>query len=508
MAEHDQDVDQVNGALKFKVLNNFEISPPQGSVPTTNIPLTFFDYLYLICSECKFIFLYEFPYPTHHFLETILPSLKQSLSLTLQHFFPFAATLVFPPEPIKPYIRYVADSESSTVTFTVAESTMDFNHIIADHPIDINELDAFAPLKPPVSVLEDGTRLFPLLAIQVTVMPNSGFCIGINYHHAIADGTAFMLFMKAWASVCKRLLMSTKTDEVEEEEEGKHFSLPIFNDGDMVQDPNGIDLSYLNMWWKPSPVNSYMLERQGTSSSNDMHKNTKENHSFEAKGTMQLSQVQVDKLKNWISLKYNEYFTSESQDQISSVPLHLSTFVAASALLWVCWVKLEDNIDIGDDELYHFLIVVNCRGRYEFVSIPSTYFGNFGALSYVTLKKRQLLGENGIVEAAKAIGNKLEELDKNGVMKGSETWPLDFTEKLISGRGVVAAGRPNLGLYETDFGVGRPKKCEFLGLQGGKSFTVFDSKDMNAGGVEVGFAFERTKLNNFIEIIQQSLKIL
>ncbi|KAJ7965040.1 Anthocyanin 5-aromatic acyltransferase [Quillaja saponaria] len=477
--DHDQDADQVNGALKFKVLDNFEISPPQGSVPTTNIPLTFFDYLYLLCSGNRLIFLYEFPYTTHHFLETILPSLKQSLSLTLQHFFPYAATLVFPPEPNKPYLRYVADSESSTVSFTVAESTMDFNHIKADHPIDFNDLDTFAPLKPPVSVLEDGTRLFPLMAIQVTVMPNSGFCIGINYHHVVADGMSFMFFMKAWASICKRLLMSTKTNE--EEGEGEHYSLPIFNEGDMGT---------------------------GRGSSNGMHKNTKEKHSFEAKGTIKLSQVQVDKLKQWISLKHNEYSSSEPQDQISSVPLRLSTFVAASALLWVCWVKLEDNIDIGDDEPHHFLFVVNCRGRYEFVSIPSTYFGNCVALSYVTLKKRQLLGENGIVEAAKAIGNKIKELNKNGVMKGPETWPLDFTEKLSSRRGLLAAGTPKMGLYETDFGVGRPKKCEFLDLQGGKSFAIFDSKDKNGGGVEVGVAFERTKLNNFIEIIQQSLKIL
>ncbi|KAJ7965038.1 Malonyl-coenzyme:anthocyanin 5-O-glucoside-6'''-O-malonyltransferase [Quillaja saponaria] len=504
MADHDQ----VNGALKFKVLDNFEISPPQGSVPTTNIPLTFFDYLYLLCSGNRLIFLYEFPYTTHHFLETILPSLKQSLSLTLQHFFPYAATLVFPPEPNKPYIRYVADSESSTVTFTVAESTMDFNHIIADHPIDINDLDTFAPPKPPVSVLEDGTRLFPLMAIQVTVMPNSGFCIGINYHHVVADGMAFMFFMKAWASICKRLLMSTKTNEEEEEGEGEHYSLPIFNEGDMVPDPNGIELSYLKFWWKASPVILNMLEGDGPRSSNGMHENTKENHSFEAKGTIKLSQVQVDKLKQWISLKHNEYSSSEPQDKISSVPLRLSTFVAASALLWVCWVKLEDNIDIGDDEPHHFLFVVNCRGRYEFVSIPSTYFGNCVALSYVTLKKRQLLGENGIVEAAKAIGNKIKELNKNGVMKGPETWPLDFTEKLSSRRGLLAAGTPKMGLYETDFGVGRPKKCEFLDLQGGKSFAIFDSKDRNGGGVEVGFAFERTKLNNFIEIIQQSLKIL
>ncbi|KAJ7950693.1 Malonyl-coenzyme:anthocyanin 5-O-glucoside-6'''-O-malonyltransferase [Quillaja saponaria] len=499
MAHHDHDY-QLHGALQFKVLENYQISPPQGSVPTTTLPdLTFFDYLYLFSSESKHIFLYEFPYPTHHFLETILPCLKQSLSLTLQNFFPFLATLVLPPEPNKPYLHYVANSKSS-IPFTVVESTVDFNHIVSDYPLDIKDMESFAPKKRPAIVLEDGTsNLFPLVAIQVTLISNSGFCIGINYHHVVADGFAFMHFMKSWASVCNRLLITKKiSEEEDDDDEGKHYSLPIFNDGAMIQDPNGIDLCFLNLMWKPSPFLSKMLERYKPSSSKVMHTNS------EFKATFKLNQVQVDKLKHWVSLKHYESTSSSVALQ------HLSTFVAASALIWVCWVKSQDttNIEDDDDELYHFLLVADCRGRYEFVSIPSTYFGNCVAPAYVTMKKRHLVGENGIVEAAKVIENKLKDLEKNGVMKGSETWPLDFTEKLYTKRGVVATCTPEMGLYETDFGVGRPKKCEFLGLQGGMSFTIFDSKDNNAGGVEVGMAFERTKLNNFDALFQQSMKIL
>src|ERR1044072_7504 len=81
------------------VLQRCEVAPPPGSVPSTTLPLTFFDIPWFYCPPLQRIFFFEFPPPTHHFLQTALPALKHSLSLTLQHFFPFASNLILPPPP-------------------------------------------------------------------------------------------------------------------------------------------------------------------------------------------------------------------------------------------------------------------------------------------------------------------------------------------------------------------------------------------------------------------------
>ncbi|KAI4353819.1 hypothetical protein L6164_002744 [Bauhinia variegata] len=183
-----------------KVLNHYWVSPPAGSVPSTSLPLTFFDIPLLRVIPPKRLFFYEYPYPTQHFLQTILPTLKNSLSLTLQYFFPFAANLICPPKPRKPHILYV---DGGAVSFTVVESAADFSHLTANYPRDIRDLHPLTPKLPSARELDDRSRTLPLMAVQATVLPYSGFCIGVIFHHAVADGRAFHHFMKSWASICR-----------------------------------------------------------------------------------------------------------------------------------------------------------------------------------------------------------------------------------------------------------------------------------------------------------------
>ena len=105
-----------------------------------------------------------------------------------------------PPLPGKPYIHY---KDGDFVTFMVVASPGDFNHVIANYPLDVKLLHPFAPKMPmaPVAEEEDDTRLLPILAFQVTVFPNAGICIGSNYCHVCGDGKTFMHFMRSWTSV-------------------------------------------------------------------------------------------------------------------------------------------------------------------------------------------------------------------------------------------------------------------------------------------------------------------
>ncbi|KAJ7959921.1 Anthocyanin 5-aromatic acyltransferase [Quillaja saponaria] len=229
---------------EIKVLDHCMVSPPAGSVPnpTTSLPLTFFDIKWLLKPKnlpVRRLSLYKFPHPTHHFMKIVFPSLKHSLSLTLQHFFPYAGKLVCPPQPQKPHILYVEDDSSySSVPFTVTEwSTGDFNLFLSNQPKNVTVLHPFATSLPSVSTLEDGTRLVPLMAVQVTVLPNSGFGICVTVNHVAADGKAFLHFMKSWASICR-----TRGESLD--------NVPL-HDRSVVEDPNGFELNLLKQWSSP-----------------------------------------------------------------------------------------------------------------------------------------------------------------------------------------------------------------------------------------------------------------
>ncbi|KAE8075834.1 hypothetical protein FH972_014521 [Carpinus fangiana] len=182
---------------RVTVIEQSQVAPPSNSVPTTSLPLTFFD----------------------------IPWLPPA------RFFPLAANLVCPPQTDKPHILY---AEGNSVPFTVAEAAGDFNHLIANYPRDVRELHHFVAHLPPTHVSSDDTHLIPLMATQVTVFPNEGICIGITFRHAAADGRAFHHFMKSWASICRTGGDLTCLDRS-----------PPFHDRAVIKDPNGHDKNFL-----------------------------------------------------------------------------------------------------------------------------------------------------------------------------------------------------------------------------------------------------------------------
>ncbi|KAM1429329.1 hypothetical protein ACFX2I_045534 [Malus domestica] len=193
-------------ASTLKVLEQCQVSPPKDSVPTTSLPLTFLDIPWLVLLQpVQRLYFYEFPHPSHHFTQTLLPSIKHTLSLTLQNFFPLSGNLTCPPPPSMPYIHYVANM--SSVKFTITESAANFIHLIGNHPRHVQEFDHLVPHLPDFNNLDSNssdttTFLLPILALQATIFPNSGLCISIAYRHVV-DGRTANHFMKCWASVYK-----------------------------------------------------------------------------------------------------------------------------------------------------------------------------------------------------------------------------------------------------------------------------------------------------------------
>ncbi|GAV85812.1 Transferase domain-containing protein [Cephalotus follicularis] len=455
----------------FKVLEQSQISPPPGSVPTTTLPLTFFDMPWLRCFLMQRLFFYEFPHSTLHFSQTTLPILKTSLSLTLQHFFPFAAKLLCPPSPHKPYILY---TNGDSIEFTVVESTCDMHQVAGNHARDVRELHPFVPRLPPSCVSSDGTRVLPLLAVQVTVFPFSGVCIGVEFSHVAADGSAFNHFMKSWASICRSkgnsLIYVDKW-------------LPSFG-RDQIEDPQGLESILLKDWWDWSSTRE---EDKGP---------INEGLTDKVRATFVLGKAQIERLKNWVS-----------SHCMNNNEVRLSTFAVTCALIWVCVVKSQES-EAGnlhnDDELCYFNFVADCRNRYEF-SIPATYFGNCLAICVVTLKMSDIMGEDGIVAATKAIGNKVRELE-SGALRGADKWLSGWKEIFESGHVVTVAGSPRLRVYETDFGWGKPIKSEVANIDVARGFYLSDSRD--EGGIEFGVAISKAQMNAFNAFFEEALRLL
>ncbi|MED6189136.1 hypothetical protein PIB30_092877 [Stylosanthes scabra] len=451
-----------------KVIEQYQVGPPPGSVPTpTSISLSFFDVPYLCMPiTCKRIFFYEFPYPKQHLLQKVLPNLKQSLSLTLKHFFPFSSKIVFPPKPQTPHILY---SEGDALTFIVAESTAtNLDNLVSDTTKDVICFHSFVPMLPSPRALEDGTLLIPPMAIQLTIFPNSAFAICINFSHVVVDGKGLHHFMKFWASVCGS--------------KEKIIALPLpFLDRDMIDDPNGLKPMFLETVWN-SPRERFMSLGHNVPSD-------------DVRLTFLLRREHVDNLKNYVSTECQRHGIGT---------LHLSTFVVTCSLFWVCKAKLED-IKFNDDEELYLCCWLDCRSRdIGGLEIPSTYFGNCLVNGMAAIKKSELVGQNGIFEAAVAIGSKVREMQCEPY-KCAETLKSIFSEVARVGHRMLRiAASPKLDVYETDFGWGKPKLSEVVHIHS-QLLSLSDCRDKEGGVIEVGVALERTQIHKFNTILEEEL---
>ncbi|MED6162817.1 hypothetical protein PIB30_074074 [Stylosanthes scabra] len=489
---------KTNNYDEVKIIEESEVAPPQGSLPSTTLPFTFFDIPWFLCHPVKRIFFYDFPYSTNHFLQSSLPPLKHSLSLTLQHFFPFASKLIVPPQPQQPFMRYHQGSDS--VNFTVAESKADFNVLVSDSPQDARDWHPLIPSLPPEVTLENGTRVIPLMAIQLTIIPNSGFSISLTFNHLVADGKSLHHFIKFWAKLCKDIVTKGGNNLGSFVVEGSNGNLPLpSHDRGKVKDPNGLMQVYLEEL-RNSDFQS--MEFRGL---------VKDVSTDKARGTLVVTRDQVEKLKKWVSLKFSDTYGNPDESLLQ----HISTFVVTTSLVWVSMIESEEqfnnnnnkNVNKEDhyEEVCHLVFLADCRGQVEFC-VPPNYFGNCLEPAFVTLKRGDILGENnGIVKVASAIESEIREMKREALRDG-ENMMRRYKELAMCGESlIVVAGSPKLGVYETEFGWGKPRKSDAAHLESSGSISLSDSKNKE-GAIEVGFSLEWSRMNLFINIFEQHIR--
>ncbi|KAL5854474.1 hypothetical protein ACOSQ4_004276 [Xanthoceras sorbifolium] len=295
-----------------KVIDQSKVAPPLGSVSTTAVALTFIDVRCLFLDHTQRIFFYELPHPTLYFTQTILPHLRQSLSLSLLHFFPLAANLLCSPPPHDPYILY--DENNGSVQVTTVESDADFNHSVANHARDFKALKSLVPKLPLhcLSSSSNTTHVVPIMAIQFTVFPNSGISVGVTLNHAAADGRSFNHFLKFWASMNRS-----------RGENLTSLSLPLHNK-DIIEDPHGLSSIYLEdlrKFGNLNPIGDHQVPPDNVLT------------------TLVLKQTKIKQLKHWIATADNQ-----QQSKINDEEIRISTYAVACAFMWVNLMKLQEQI--------------------------------------------------------------------------------------------------------------------------------------------------------------------
>ncbi|KAL7219086.1 hypothetical protein ACSBR2_012210 [Camellia fascicularis] len=444
---------------KFKVLEQCKISPPPGLVPSTTLPLTFFDIPWLLFTPSQPLFFYDFPHSTTTTTTTttLLSNLKHSLSLTLQNFFPLAGNLTTPPPPTKPHLIY---TDSDSISFTVVESTADFNHLSGHHQRHVQEFHHLVPTLPP-SVSDSDPHVHPLLAVQVTLFSEYGICIGFTFLHVAADGRTFDNFLKSWASICRVGLDPNP--------------LPSY-DRSVIKDPNGIEPILLKRWWYQRSTREDLMDQNG-SCLEDM-----------VRATFVVGKPDMEKLKQWILTRSNKIF--------GSYPLYLSPYVVTCACIWACLTKIRcSNIkSLSKLDPHYFGFIAGGMTRLGY-AVPDTYLGNCVSFGRSMAMGSELMGEDGIVIAAKAIGDTVKKLN-GAVLGGAENWISDWEELFGSDLHAMVTGSPKLDLYGLDFGWGRPRKIEEIAIDRTHEVSLTESRD-GEGGMEVGLVLPRAKMDAF-----------
>ncbi|XWS32547.1 hypothetical protein CRYUN_Cryun23aG0167200 [Craigia yunnanensis] len=98
-------------------------------------------------------------------------------------------------------------------------------------------------------------------------------------------------------------------------------------------------------------------------------------------------------------------------------------------------------------------------------SVPATYFGNCVGFGRSEATRGDLIGETGIIFAAKAIGDTIKKLDK-ALLGEAERWISDWEVFWGPDLHIMVVGSPKLDFYEIEFGWGRPTKIEEISIDG------------------------------------------
>ncbi|KAL3618159.1 hypothetical protein CASFOL_038480 [Castilleja foliolosa] len=455
--------------MAINIVENCQIAPSSRAPAEQLLKLLHFDMLWLLSSPLKILVFYDLSCSESYFLDTVVPNLKNSLSLSLKHF-PSLAGKILIPYNSRPVSRYVGGEDS--VSMTISVSNADFKKAIGYHSREADEVHGL--VSPPDS------STIKLLAIQVTLFPNQGVCIGLTGHHSTCDGPALTLFMKAWASINK-----FNGDESRLFASGEEC-LPFYN-RDVV--PDGDQLA--DECW--SHVKMLMPTITATTAIDTLHPMvTTRQRTFHATIVL-LSEAEMKILKSFVLHKKPDM-------------VRVSSFSVACAHLWTCFVKAAAAAgeEVADDEPEYISFLVDCRGRFR-PPLPNNYFGNCMLTVVTESTNGTLRGNKGLLSAAEVIGEAIRKTIDNerGIMDGYTKSVLEFVKRRGE-RMLIVGGSPRLDFYGIDYGWGGPIKYEAVSDRDSLEVFFLSKSRKYRGGMEIGVLMSKVRMDAFAAVFDRA----
>lgn len=441
------------------VLEQCHVSPspaPAAGQPRS-LPLTFFDLVFLDFPPVQRLFFYDNAdlRDAHDFLLRELPLFRESLAAALHHFYPLVGKLpcgirerMSPPE--------VAYSDGDSVCLTVAVSSDDFQDLAGDHPRDTARLRPLLPPLPKHGSSQD------VLAVQVTVFPRAGICVGTTLHHAVADGSSYVHFLKTWAAIHRLGDERRKAVVVD-------HTPPLFDRG-VVQDGDGLREAFI-----------------------------RDHRDLVESGDKRLDDWDLSRRPDTVLATFR--FTDELLRKLgrhveAETSARCSPYALACGAAWAGIVRARG---VGGGDVARFGFVTGCKPRVS-PPIPSSYFGNCLGLCFVEAKRRHLTAASASAAIWRVIAGLAEQgralRDAHGWVRGAREY--------AAARAVTVAGSPKLGVYAAaDLGAtwgGRPRKVEIASVERTGALALAESGrrgDRDGGGIEVGVALPRAEMEAF-----------
>uniref|UniRef100_A0ACD5ZA08 Uncharacterized protein n=1 Tax=Avena sativa TaxID=4498 RepID=A0ACD5ZA08_AVESA len=431
------------------------------------LPLTFFDVPWIFTGPVERVFFYPYPHPVDQFTSSLLPRLVSALSAALRSFYPLLGRVR--PRPDGDGYEFCS-GDGDNVQLTVVESDNDFEDLAGDGPRDVARLYSLVPRLPP-----PGHEGFALAAVQVTVFPGRGVALGVSIHHVACDDSSYMHFVKTWAAHCRVAITGA------EDEDGTAVPPPPFLDRAVVKDPDGLAARTLDEMRQlaasgppppqppPGPPPKLVI------------------------ASFTLARGCIDKLKQRVA--------ANAKDAAAPGAVHCSAFTVACAFAWACLARASG----AQDDRAHLLFSVECRRRLA-PPVPQEYLGNCLRPCFVEVATRDLLADDGVATAAAAIGASIRALDADGgVMAGAEGW-FQKILSLVPRRPMSVGGSPRYGVYDTDFGLGRPRKVELVSIDKTPgTVSLAEGTDEGQRGIEVGVVLPEAQMARFASCFSDGL---
>ncbi|KAG9454201.1 hypothetical protein H6P81_007105 [Aristolochia fimbriata] len=329
--------------------------------------------------------------------DSLVDTLKQSLSSALDIFFPLAGRLVTESND---------DDNSSCISIDCNGAGAEFIHATADvtvddvlSPVDVPPIVAYSFFPLNEAINHDG-HFLPLFAVQLTVLRDGHF-IGCSFNHAIADGSGFWHFFATWAEIARNADISRPP-----------VTQRWFSDG-----RSEVRLPFRDV--------TPLLERSSLPPLRDRF--------------FHFSRESVSRLK----ARANE--EAKAQNMISS-------FQALSALTWRSIVRA---VGLPRHETTTCKFSIDTRSRLN-PPLSRDYFGNALGMIRATVTVEELLERELGWAAALLRENVAAHTD--AVVRGAlDAWlksPMIHRFSDFDGRSVLTGSSPRFDVYGVDFGWG------------------------------------------------------